>query len=316
MYHIEYQPRLIEEAVLRAIGGHADERLFRKERDRVYGLPDPDEREEAFEKLHQQWFARLRLAAPLEEALACWPILKNETDKCVVTKAQSQKEMGADLFVAQTPSETDRQQRAIVIRLTAELLTDPHTLLAFLRHELMHIVDMLDPNFGYEPELPACAGRPQSTAGPTYDRLLRDRYRILWDITIDGRLAQKGWLESNIKNRHWLNFQRTFSGPPSDLETIFSFFFNNRRPAHADLVSFAQRPESWFVNSAAARPSKGLCSICHFPAFQFVNPKTDLSQFTCDQIQKEIPGWQPDQPVCRQCADLYESCVLMAEVIS
>jgi hypothetical protein len=311
MYRIEYQPRLIEEAVLRAIVGRADKRLFRKERDGVYGLADADEREEAFQKLHLQWFARLRLAAPLEEALACWPILKNETDKCLLTKAQSQKEIGADLFVAQTPL-----QRMIVIRLTAELLTQPHELLPFLRHELMHIVDMLDPDFAYEPELPACAGRPKSAIGPTYDRLLRDRYRVLWDITIDGRLVQKGWLESNVKNRHWLNFQRTFSGPPSDLETIFSFFFNNQRPAHADLVSFAQSPESWFVNSTAARPCKGLCSICNFPAFQFVNPKTDLSQFTCDQIQKEIPDWQPDQPVCRQCADLYESRVLIANAIS
>lgn len=290
--------------MLRVITGHSDERLFRKERDRVYGLPDADEREEAFQSLHQQWFARLRLAAPLEEALACWPILKNETDKCVLTKAQSTKEVGADLFVAQEQSGTiQRQKRAIVIRLTPELLTNPQELLAILRRELMHIVDMLDPNFGYEPEL------PKSTIGPTYDRLLRDRYRILWDITIVGRLTQKGWLDKEVKNQHWVNFRRTFSGHKSDLENIFLFFFNNQRPAHADLVAFAQSPESWFVSPTETRPSKGLCSICNFPSFQFVNPATELSQFARDQIREEIPGWQPEQPICRQCADLYESRV-------
>ncbi|HEX9653701.1 MAG TPA: hypothetical protein VGA99_08315 [bacterium] len=304
MYRIEYQPRLIEEAVLRAITGHTGERRFRKERDRVYVLADADAREETFQALHQQWYEHLRLAAPLEAALACWPILKTETHKCVLTRAQSPKEIGADLFVAPTPSEiTPRERRALVIRLTAELLTQPHNLLRFLRHEFLHIVDMLDPNFGYEPEL------PKSAIGPTYDRLLRDRYRILWDITIDGRLVQKGWLEPEIKNNHWLSFKGAFCGPKTDIENIFSFFFSNQRPVHGDLVAFARSPEGWFVNLSEARPSKGLCSICNFPTFDFVNTATALSSLTLERIREDVPAWQPDQPICRQCADLYESRV-------
>jgi hypothetical protein len=55
-----------------------------------------------------------------------------------------------------------------------------------LRHELMHVADMLDPAFGYERSLPT------SDDGPSADNIVRDRYRVLWDVTIDGRLARAG----------------------------------------------------------------------------------------------------------------------------
>jgi len=188
-----------------------------------------------------------------------------------------------------------------VIRLTPELLIQPQNLLPFLRHELMHIVDMLDPDFGYKPEL------PKSDIGATYDRLLRERYRVLWDTTIDGRLVQKSWLNPEVKSRHWLNFKQAFSGPEADLENIFSFFFNNQRPNHAELVSFAQSSESWFINTLPDPHPKGLCSVCQFPSFHLEKTITKLSPQTIIRIQDDIPGWQPEQLICQQCADVYES---------
>ena len=56
----------------------------------------------------------------------------------------------------------------------------------YVRHEFTHLSDMLDPAFGYAPtlDLPGLNGAQQ--------RLARERYRLLWDITIDGRLTAAG----------------------------------------------------------------------------------------------------------------------------
>jgi DNA-binding LacI/PurR family transcriptional regulator len=45
---------------------------------------------------------------------------------------------------------------------------------------LLHIADMVDPAFGYQPAVPEVDG------GPTYARLLQDRYRALWDVSVAG----------------------------------------------------------------------------------------------------------------------------------
>lgn len=54
----EFDPRLIEAAVLEASRGHAWEHEFHSERDTVYDIVDPDRRETAFRALHERWFTR------------------------------------------------------------------------------------------------------------------------------------------------------------------------------------------------------------------------------------------------------------------
>lgn len=308
-YRIEYQPQLIEEAALRAISGNTAESLFRKQREVIYDLHDSDAREDAFQNLHQSWFERLGLSTPLAEALSHWPILTSSTQKCLLVRAHSKKDMGAELYVnADAPkavehdasTQLNKNRHAIVIQVTAELLCQSKSFLAFLRHELLHIVDMLDPEFGYEPQLPG------SKIGLTYERFLKERYRILWDITIDGRLVQQGWLAASIRDRHWTIFQNTFPGPIADLEKIFSFFFDNGPHTHEELVSFSQTPEMWFVSADSAKTSKGLCSLCNFPSFDLMDASTLPSELL-EHIQKESPQWQKHNLICRQCADLLES---------
>jgi hypothetical protein len=299
-FQIEYQPQLIEEAVLRFIEGHPEEKRFRKERDTIYKLMDDESREQQFQILHQRWFERLHLDAPLQEALSFWPILKSYTARCRLLKARSNKEVGAELYVApRDPRSPVLSCRSIVIQLTSELLTQAHDFRAFLRHELLHIADMLDPQFGYQPDF------SKTQIGPAYERLLQERYRILWDITVDGRLCKKGWLAPAVREKHWQIFQNTFSGPTRDLEIIFSLFFDQNSHTHQELLSFARAPETWFVE----RPprSKGHCALCSFPAFELIHPPTQLSLTLIDEIKHAHPAWLPTQPICRQCADLYEA---------
>ncbi|MFO0983333.1 MAG: hypothetical protein U1E76_16630 [Planctomycetota bacterium] len=60
---------------------------------------------------------------------------------------------GADLLVA-TGADRAAAKRSVLIRLRAATLVEQPCLLPFLRHELYHIADMLDPGFGYDPALP------------------------------------------------------------------------------------------------------------------------------------------------------------------
>jgi hypothetical protein len=110
--------QLIEDAALFTIAGHVEEKSFRAERDRIYERAADEEREAAFQLLHQRWFERLLLGDPLREVLAAWPILSDSTHRCLLTKARSPKEAGAELYLAPPqPSRSERDRRTIVIQL-------------------------------------------------------------------------------------------------------------------------------------------------------------------------------------------------------
>jgi len=300
-YRIEYQPQLVEDTVLWVIAGRLEEKSFRKERNPIYQLQNEEAREENFQVLHERWYDHLGLSEPLHKVLAIWPILKLQTHKCQVVKARSKKDVGAELYIAaDTPGVTDREGRSIVIQVTPELLGQPQNLLTFLRHEFLHIVDMLDPQFGYKPHL------PKSENGPTYDRFLQKRYGILWDISIDGRLHRRGWLPASVKGVHWTTFKNNFPGPQSDLEKVFGFFFNNISPKHEELLSFCRSPETWFNTSNSESTIKGQCTLCQFPSFDLIDASTNLPSSLVAEIQNENPTCQSNEPICHQCADLYE----------
>ncbi|NIR71934.1 hypothetical protein GWO43_05880 [candidate division KSB1 bacterium] len=299
-YDIEYQPRLVEEVVLRVIVGHAEEPAYRQERDALYSIQDQEEREEAFQVLNAKWYERLGLSEPLQQVLETWPILKSRTHTCVLVKARSKKDVGAELYVAATNGHVDRESRSLVIQVTPELLAQSEPLLTFLRRELLHIVDMLDPEFGYQPTLPI------SEMGPTHQRFLQERYRVLWDIIVDGRLLRRGWLPASIRDQHRKRFLNTFAGPPRDLETVFVFFFEQWPHTHQELVSFCCAPETWFVSANPVSTSKGHCSLCNLPSFDLIGAKSILPRTLLAQIQDDNPHWQAEHPICRHCADLYE----------
>lgn len=301
-YIVEFQPRLVEEAVLRAIAGHREESLFRKERDQLYECRDNDGREVAFQQLHQSWFNRLGLGNPLRQVFELWPILTTSTHRCLLIKGRSKKDIGAELYLA--PHECDvseHERRIIVIQLTPELLCQSQQLLDFLRHELLHIVDMLDPSFGYEPDF------PKTFVGPAYDHFLQARYGVFWDITIDGRLYQNGWLPSSVREKHWTIFKHAFSGSEEKLEKTFSYFFDEGQHTHRELMAYAQHPEKWLSGTTAENSAKGRCALCHFPTFHLIN-SNDLRVDLIAKIQAHYPAWNSQQPICQQCTDLYEAC--------
>lgn len=300
-FRIEFQPQLHEDAVLRAITRHPEEKLFWRERNRLYELGESEGREQAFQRLHEQWFQRLGLANPLRQVIDFWPILTEATSRCLLLKARSHKSLGAELYLAPAPSEAEmRARRTIVVQLTPELLARSDALLQFLRHEFLHLVDMLDPQFGYTPDF------PKTEDGPAHDHFLQSRYRVLWDITIDGRLQRQAWLPPGTRAHHFALFKRAFPGEETKLAETFAFFYDQDSHTHRELVEFAQHPENWLVTETEI-PSKGRCAICRFPTFHLIDPATGLPVYVAAIIQANFPGWNLHQPICRQCADLYET---------
>ncbi len=289
-FQIQFDSGLAEESVLLAIPGHPDEARFRQAHDRIYEVAEEEERERQFQRLHRRWFQQLELGHPVVCALEEQPTVIQRTRGCRVLPAIFSRDEGADLF-GSIP-------KRVVMRLRPSKILDREPLLAFLRHELMHLADMLDPGFGYEPEL------PQLEATPALDKLIRDRYRVLWDCWIDGRLLRRGWAPPQVRDRRLTELRAPFPMLGQQCEDLFADWFEQPFQTHQALVNFALDPEIGAEASTEGEPAAGHCSLCQFPSFD-LQSGTHLSEEVRQEISKDFPEWKPNQSLCRQCAELY-----------
>lgn len=298
---LRYDPRLIEEAVFLCLREHPKAGEFDRERCRPYEISEPEERERGFQDLHRAWFIRLGLAHPIEEALREQPVLLSRVKTCVIGRTAAKNLEGAELFVGSEEGSSDREQRNVRILLRPESLLDPAALLSFLRHELLHIADMLDPDYGYEPTLPSAVG------GPTHDRLLAERYRALWDATIDGRMARRGWAPESIRVERLKDFRQAFPMLGEDSATMFSHFFDREQSTHPELVAFVCNPLAGARELPTTASPGNHCPLCSFPTHSFAPEPDRLPPEVIAEIAKDFPRWQPSQGLCLQCADLYQA---------
>jgi hypothetical protein len=293
---IRYDARLVEQIVLGAIAGRqAVQRRFHAERNRLYGAADPQERESGFEALHRRWFVRLDAGEPVQETLAERPALARATRGVWVGPVASRARQMADLTLDESPP-------LLVLWLRPEPFLDPDGLRGFLRHELLHLTDMLDPHFGYDRRL------PPSEAGPAYDNLLRERYRAVWDATIDGRLVREGLLHPAARKRRLADFAAAFNALGLRLDDEFARWFDQPAPRHQEILAFARAPfGSDARRQVSGEPFSGRCPVCHFPAWSAYPHVQRLKPEVLRTIERAHPSWQPEQGVCVQCAGLYEA---------
>jgi len=298
---VRYDPGLFEEAVFLAVGRHAEAKRFHKERSPLYGITSAEEREHAFQNFHRAWFFRLGLSEQIEKALAEQPLLSSSVQSCLVARAPGKGEEGAELFVNSDQRLNEKERRTISIFLRPESFLDPLALLALLRHELLHIADMLDPSFGYEPVLPGAG------AGPTHDRLQKERYRVLWDAIIDGRMVRRGWAPESLRAERLSEFGRVFPMFGEESKNLFSRFFDREAHTHAELVAFVLDPKSFDEVLRSPQPG-GRCPLCGFPTYVFEHKPEELPAEALAQITQDFPRWHPSDGLCIQCADLYRAC--------
>jgi hypothetical protein len=297
---LEYAPDLLEAVLLHVLQNHPEAHAFHQQRDPLYEVTDPEAREASFNALHTTWFSHLGLGQVIDQALRELPLILRRTLGCKVMRARTARDEGAELFVA--PSTPVPGERCwVVLRLRPEQFTASAVLLECLRRELMHIADMLDPAFGYHPTLPF------SDAGPMYERLLRDRYRVLWDTSIDGRLVQRGWTSLACRARRLREFRQMFPMLGQRTEEAFSRFFHGDTVTHAELVRFACAPEARLARPAGVLQQGERCPLCHFPTHTFEPDPMRLPGAVVQLLQADFPTWEPVQGLCQQCAALYQA---------
>ncbi len=313
---VVYDARLVEEAVLRAVRARpaAEQGRFHRQRDVAYEVSDQDARDRAFGQIHQRWFVQLALGWPLQRALADARTVLTRVSDGRVSAAVSRKDEVADLFdwshpggVGDTIRDDDPSLpdhgKVILVRLRPESFLEPRALLRFLRPERLHVADMLDPGFGYQKQLPV------SDTGPSYDSILRHRYRVVWDTSIDGRLLGRGVVGPEVRQVRFREFAATFQMLGEETRRSFSRWFSEDDPAHEDLVAFICDPRG--LGHCGSNRFTGRCPICRFPTAALDPHPERLTEAARTELKADHPSWDLDQGLCAQCADLYEARMAM-----
>lgn len=262
--------------------------------DAAYRL-DLAAREETFQQIHRRLFRRWNLTAPIEAVFAEFPELRAQVQTLWVVRAPSAQDEGADL---QFPGRT-----TAILRLLPGRFLDPPSLVRFLRHELTHLSDMLDPTFAY--------GHTEGTpAIPLAEEpLVRDRYCLLWDITIDARLIRAGRETVANEAQSRSAFEAQYRGVPASLlEQTFDRLWESSRPTHPQLVAMATNPgralfESW-GNTVRALPGSR-CPLCRFPSPLLKQEAGDIPAPLAEQIQRDFPEWRVERGACERCLEAY-----------
>ena len=236
-YRVTYDATLVEEAVLLA-ERHlraADAATFRAERNLVYDVHDPDEREARFEALHGRWFIQLGLDRPLHEVLGEFPELLQRTRACRVLPAVCQRDEMADVR-AEVGAPVAASLPTIVARLRPQRLLDqeaardaaPQRAPARGRHA--------------RPGLRLPAGAAQRGPGP--GRPEPASRALPRPVGRHHRRAPSSWGPPGAKARaaRLAEFARAFPMLSEGTETAFAPWFDGPRPSHAAMVAFIQEP--------------------------------------------------------------------------
>ena len=272
---------------------------FQREREKLYSILDPDERNTAFFKLHLDWFREWGLEKLLTDLLKEFPLLSEKLSVLVVRKTRNKNDDGAELYVNETG------QRSAILALRPESFERDAALRDYVRHEFTHLSDMLDPAFGYAPtlDLPGLNGAQQ--------RLARERYSLLWDITIDGRLVAAGHAPMAGREQHAAAFTRGYSFWPAEKQTeVFDSLWLGTTPRHSDFMALIADPRGL---SDAHRPAPGgSCPLCDFPTFIWADAEA-LQPEILTRVTAEFSAWTPEQGLCGRCLETYQAAAALGE---
>jgi hypothetical protein len=268
-------------------------RRFHAERERCYAVLDPDERVAAFARVHLEWFREWGLAWLLECCLEPFRGLKPALATLAFRLARGRTDEGAELY-----RNAEGQSQGI-IALHPDRLREDDLLRGFLHHELAHLADMVAPGFGYTPDL---AGAGQTAA---QQRLIRERYRLLWNVSVDGRLHQRGLATVCDAAQRQRELERGFAFLPAARRTeLLAGLWTGTLATHAELLEIAADPRD-FREVHAPVPGAH-CPLCGFAAFQWADLRA-LPSAALARIRSEFPAWREDEVPCARCAEIYQS---------
>lgn len=302
MIRYEYEPALIEETVFLAARQNAEnESALRRSLETAYAIADAHERDAVFRKTCAGWFAKLQLDRAVADLVAEHARIGPRVDLCVVRRSPGQRSQSVELFVNRG-TDGGAGARTLVMEMCSDTLVDPGRLASFLRRELLKVADMLDDAFGYTTELP--------NASPCEKNLIRDRYRVLWDIDVERRLADAGQSSHACEERARRAFDRafTFHGT-APAGNCFNKLWELTATTHAQLLAWATDPTllpGWIPSDDAGAPRSGQkCPLCGFPTYDWY-PLDENAPALLERIARARPGWAPLDGACRQCVEIYD----------
>lgn len=300
--HTCYDEDFVEAAVFTAASGKRrgvpslQIRRFHTERERCYHIVDPDDRNAAFFKVHLAWFREWGLETLLLDLRKEYPLIAPSLNTLAFRKARATKDEAAELYVSA------ENGRSGIVAMRPERFERDEAVRRFLRHEFMHLSDMVDPAFEYTPDLRARG------IDPARQRMTRERYRLLWDITIDGRLER---LEN--RERHQVMFQHAFGfWTESQRVEVFSSLWMGKSPRHDALLVLAADPRD---ASRAEQPMPGgRCPLCGFSTFEWAEAAA-LEETVRMAIQRDFPTWSPESGACLRCAEVFAAAGRYADAL-
>ena len=198
--------------------------------------------------------------------------------------------------------------RQLGVLLPAPLCLDPEALRLFLRRELSAVEDTLDPEFGYSPGA-LLPDRPGAM-----ENLARDRLRLLWGVSVDGRLARRLRQYARLREERVVEARAAYRSLPAQLpERLVETLWSGPRPAYPRLRPLACDNESLLdAILPGTRPPVAAfvpgspCPLCGFPVTRVETGWDSQERGTLAAlIAAEFPSWRPESGACERCVEGY-----------
>ena len=308
---IIYDHQLVDDIVHKgllkqeAAGDLALYKEYHEKRDVIYEM-EQESRPKRFRELDSDFFKRLGCDVYIKEIFDEFPDIQEKIESVHVRRATTKQNEGSNVV---------DEGRKVIIRLYPELFIEgSNEIRRVIRHELVHVSDMMDKNFDYDVN-------EEFSPSPMEERIMRDRYRLFWDISVDGRLTNKGLETTATREERKREFDSFFSKiPEGSRDLIFSKMWDAEEPmAHGMMVELSKDTNKVLALAAGSRsvdelveetkelgPLPGTtCPLCGFPSFDWVE-EAAKDEETAKVISEDFPDWKPQDGVCSRCAEYYK----------
>ena len=183
---------------------------------------------------------------------------------------------------------------------------------SFLVHEFMHARDMMDPEFDYEDAF--------IPGNPSMKNLITARFRLLWNIFVDSRLARKKVQSVMTKESRYREFDNYYRKiPEQQRRGIFEGLWLTEKLTHEELLSMATDLEtliSTYIDYSEDFTEEDQefihlqgspCPLCKFPTYNWVDdPESVCDEMVIEAIQIDFQDWESKDGACDRCIEVYE----------
>lgn len=296
-FRIEFDASFIEEAVFLTAKYKNEEtdnsviQKFHNDREKIYQSLTDENRNVSFQRLYNEYFQKLGIKDIFERIISDFPLLSQPNISFFVKKVWSKREEDTELYV-------DGDLKTVFIALTVNRILQSYSIQALLRHELLRISDMLDSRFQYKPHI-NLEGK-----NDLENNLIKNRFRILWDMYIDVRLRERGYSTMKTAEDQKRAFEKAFFFLKANKrENITSKLEGCEGLKHIDLLNWAQDARSIkTLGEGGVR-----CPLCDFTCFDPTNHWSSEMNVVANEVKKDHPQWTPKLGICPQCFDMYYS---------